>query len=656
MVHNRYLTNVYRSIIIITVALASLVSCSSKENFEFNLIIVQEAGTKDPACDGLARSSPQAIWENRYTIRMTFMHRDKEPVPARRLRSQYTLVCDRTIKPGEDANFQVPLTPGLRYTVRVDAFDATNKLAYSGQAESLDLEDTSATIFLRRAGGLSCVDPGQLPRAFHSATLLPNGQVLVLGGMVAEATGGSNKLHTNQERAYATGSAEIYDPTTLSFVTLQGSIPPRAFHRALLLPSPAAGPYRILLIGGVKPPKDDQPAFSLRVTSLSYPFLISPHSSATAAAAGLVTYTPAKEGQPAKLAYSATAELANIAMMFPSSARTPSGDDIVVAGGAAQYQHVSSSSQDKGFYPASSNLLQISASILKAFPFSMGRTRVGQAMAPLGNQRFLVLGGTQGGTCASTSDPKCNNDSAELISLSSGSPSSMVLSFASPPETVAWHSLTTIGYTDAQLSQDKSAPAPVAPKTALLAGGFPLTFETKALRAADDQQPVSHPLLLVNDGSPPTFQSISIAGAGHFAPVGYHQGTRLADGSVLLSGGNVNSQWVKNSPCGSESTPFCAYAQMVIYAYNGTQVQLRQSLSMRTGRFGHRATRLLDNTVLITGGIAFSGAVPVILKEAELFNPRLGAAAEDPYSRDAAADYDTTKGTQNHRCQLQQTD
>src|SRR5205085_1607499 len=68
------------------------------------------------------------------------------------------------------------------------------------------------------------------PRASHSATLLPNGKVLVAGG---------------QDSTQTIGTAELYDPGTGSW-TLSGSpVVPRVHHSATLLPN-----GKVLFAGG----------------------------------------------------------------------------------------------------------------------------------------------------------------------------------------------------------------------------------------------------------------------------------------------------------------------------------------------------------------------------------------------------------------------
>src|SRR5262249_47710172 len=101
-----------------------------------------------------------------------------------------------------------------------------------------------------------CVDSGLgLPRAFHSATRLPNGQVLIFGGLTASADKATAKATDGFEKLlYVTATAEIYDPSDGLFhpATAEGAMP-RAFHHAALAGGsycPASN-YALLLVGGL---------------------------------------------------------------------------------------------------------------------------------------------------------------------------------------------------------------------------------------------------------------------------------------------------------------------------------------------------------------------------------------------------------------------
>ena len=91
-----------------------------------------------------------------------------------------------------------------------------------------------AELFDARSGRFRAAGTGVTLRQSHSATLLPSGQVLIVGGY--DARGG------------VLASAELYDPATGRFVAtgaLQGA---RAGHEAVLLRD-----GRVLIVGGVGP-------------------------------------------------------------------------------------------------------------------------------------------------------------------------------------------------------------------------------------------------------------------------------------------------------------------------------------------------------------------------------------------------------------------
>lgn len=98
---------------------------------------------------------------------------------------------------------------------------------------------TTAEIFDPATGSFSLAGAPQVPRAYHTATRLGDGTVLIVGGVqgVPDLLAGGSVL--------ALSSAEIYEPATNSFSSVGGMANRRMNHTATLLPSGKA-----LIVGG----------------------------------------------------------------------------------------------------------------------------------------------------------------------------------------------------------------------------------------------------------------------------------------------------------------------------------------------------------------------------------------------------------------------
>ncbi len=120
----------------------------------------------------------------------------------------------------------------------------TGKVLVAGGVDSVN-SLASAELYDASTGTFSATGSMTTARFHHTATLLPNGKVLVVGGFDGVSNGTFGETLP---------SAEIYDPTTGTFAATGSMINDRAFHTATVLPSGlvlVAGGYSSNTFGAV---------------------------------------------------------------------------------------------------------------------------------------------------------------------------------------------------------------------------------------------------------------------------------------------------------------------------------------------------------------------------------------------------------------------
>ena len=132
----------------------------------------------------------------------------------------------------------------------------TNVTIESGTDNPLD-------ILLARVADLSCTrTPQNDSRAFHTATVLQDGRILLVGG--ANEDRDASATCDGCSRLTATGSAELYDPTKGTFTPVGQLENPRMFHTATLM-----NDGRVAIVGGVSEaltvPVSDASPFPIQV-------------------------------------------------------------------------------------------------------------------------------------------------------------------------------------------------------------------------------------------------------------------------------------------------------------------------------------------------------------------------------------------------------
>ncbi|HEX2573353.1 MAG TPA: hypothetical protein VH877_27640 [Polyangia bacterium] len=431
-------------------------------------------------------------------------------------------------------------------------------------------------------------------RAFHSATVLPNGQILFLGGL-ANSTSDNSIAGAD---FYIVGSAEVYDPTTEAFVTLTGgdALTPRAFHQAAVLPPPASNPnlIEIVLVGGVSyaSPSGTPPAAFTTNTTFAGNLRLTPVANLIAVpATEILTYDPAAR----TLTRRAAAGLEQIQPAIFQGGAPLSGRRLALAGGFTSLAaNVSASVAND-----TAALITTASTGSSLGSDSRVGVRVGPGLVPIDDNSVLLVGGN---------DPSTNPVAVvDYASPAYGSPT--VLSGGLPP---LWFPTVTpfVNPADTQIH-------------ALVSGGFlrdgngaysPSTLFPQRL----DYDPASGysvtqvaPLgdLSLELTCPPT-------DPGHLRPVAWNAATRLLDGRILLSGGTAR---FGGADCGSgdceenDATPTCAVHQALLYDGATNRIQALSPLvngareGLQIARWGHSQTLLPDGTVLVAGGFTRSG-------------------------------------------------
>ncbi|MEO6954948.1 MAG: hypothetical protein ABI321_24325 [Polyangia bacterium] len=512
--------------------------------------------------------------------------------------------------------------PGSAKSLRLPAAGASSVDLYVEAYGPADAADPSAAGHVRRVafGSLLGVPPEQatlgalrlfpseafacnptratFPRAFHTATLLPDGRVLFVGGLVGDPTNAAAvKFPTDGARV--TGVAELFDPRTQTSTLVQESPPgrPRAFHSAALLAGNGPCPAKqvaVLLVGGIAPPTATPDAPVLNPVG----------------GAGGNRLVPANKS--AQLPVQAVGN--EVLCLDPA---TNSATRVSVAGDPSMYG--ASAVTSKSLAVAGGNLydfatlnLEAAQANLTVFPLDGSAQKVSSLVTPriaptftsLGDGRGLVWGGGR------TTDPV-----GEIVSGLDGTPLSADVSVTGALVT-RFHTATLIS--------DQTTP------TVLVTGGFEVNqkasdppIASSAVRQLTiDAGVVSTASVTLGGGYPPV---ASCTDPARYRPAGWESALPLPGGRVIVAGGTPSSSGAPShcQDCPGVASQLCASGQASVYERG----QLSAANPLQVPRFGHAMTRLADGSILVSGGI---GNQPVdamsfdavFLTDLEIYNGR----------------------------------
>lgn len=433
-------------------------------------------------------------------------------------------------------------------------------------------------------------------RQLHSATLLADGKVLIAGGRGTTGAAGD-----------PVPAAELYDPATGTFTSSGSMLSPRYEHTATLL---ANG--KVLIAAGYKfgtapamatgelydPAKGTFSATgSLSVARYNHTATLLPNGKVLivggqgdlSSIGAYVDYATAELYDPATGTFSATGSLGTPRLTH-SATLLPDGS-VLVAGG---YNHINGDT-----YLASAELYQpASGTFTAAAPLI--DVRYNHTATALADGRVFLAGGFAGGTVVEIYDPGARAFSARGLSRTS-------------------HTATVL--TDGRV---------------LFAGGGAYVFGNAALfdparldfvptgqltgaRKANTATRLADGRVFViggldNENTPSLPGEIYSPSSGSFASVGlpvkqriWHTATLLPDGRVLIAGGGSCQP--------SNSTE----------VFDPTAGTFTASGSMAQARGQHTATLLGTGKVLIAGGVNDYASAAVAT--AELYDPATGTFA-----------------------------
>jgi hypothetical protein len=439
-------------------------------------------------------------------------------------------------------------------------------------------------------------------RAFHSATLLPDGEVLFVGGVSAspDPNQPSDALDGN-DHLFLTGTVEVWSPATGKFtqVTEPMGLQPRAFHQAALLND--IPPYQILLVGGITSPTPASPVLApnqgategtrfapFDVGTVPVPLPIQ------AASAEVLTFTP-DPTMP-------SATWAPAAGFAPGAfqAGAPLKGGIAVAGGIDYTPGVDGT--------VLTHSTEITSQVNGGAPNTgmISTARVGATLSPLYGDTALVWGGGR-----APMDP-----AGDLVTgLTSAAPKGAAVMLATTPLT-QFHTATVF-----------TASANAA--SVLVTGGF--TVGAGAIAMQPPAAAEAARVLSITDGKPITAAPVTLSGysadpvcmdPARYRPAGWESATLLPSGQVLVTGGSPTFV-AGATPCNDcemgGAGLLCSLDQASLFIPPSTLAKLSP---MQVGRYGHSSTLLSDGTVLIAGGLNQSSGAPRTIGDAEIYNPR----------------------------------
>jgi hypothetical protein len=471
--------------------------------------------------------------------------------------------------------FDAPLTEGEEVDLEIAVYvDRPWEPAYGATVENVRPEQGTVRVRLHPYRRWACpgrvIDPDERlePRALHRAVRLDDGSVLLLGGITGEGIDPAGAGRPGRVNALLQPAVEVFVDQEHRFrrVELVGGAFARVLFDAFYVGRDADGRHRIRAVGGLQTASGREGSAVLAfdnsglLAPLGAPF--APTDAAEAAPTVDLLY------DPARFTLEVVAPPVDLTGSTRGAAITVS--DPLQGGGRVVLMGLTRTGA--GWLPADS---YFPTGTPTGAPLS--HARLGATVTPLPDiDRFLVWGGNLSTT------PMVLETAGELVDLAGSTLA--VSALVGLPAPVAFHSAT-----------------PVDDGQVLLAGG--LTVEASGtLRATAS----ADPLVALTVDAVGTVTAVDVPD-GTYVPTVLHTATSVPGLGVVLVGGAAVQ-------AGDRLTPVATVGHVA--AASLTHDAALQDLA--EARFGHTATLLPGNRLLVVGGLGRTAAGLRALSLAEL--------------------------------------
>ena len=466
-------------------------------------------------------------------------------------------------------------------------------LVAGGEGSSFS-SGSSAEIYDPESESWTLINPMNSSRYGHTATLLPNGDVLVLGGLNAQSTFAGAEVFTPLSGDALSGSWTATNPTKI----------PRIYHTATLLRD-----GRVLVAGGLSTMLETTNAvetYDWTIATVAMPAaehtarafhqaILLPDGRVLVAGGqnNSTILTNTELYDPATGIWTTTNSL-NCPRLYFTMTLLPDGKVLAAGGDAAN-----------GAPTNSAELFDPTTGIW-TLTGSMNTPRAQHAATVLANGKVLVVGGITSGSGVPT-------NSTELYDPASGtwtSTSPLNTARAAPTATLLANGKVLVAAGYAATGVTNSAELYDA-----VAGTWTITGTLNASRYLHTATLLPNGRVLVAGGvgnggplsgaevyNPATelWTAIPAMPNPHYS----HTATLLPQGKVLIAGGQLRQHYPLHGAIRSRD-------EHVDFEYTHER-----------GSRGHTATLLADGKVLLVGGL--TNGTPVPLSSAELYDPGLG--------------------------------